>query len=58
MIVDISFLLYALKKLQAYHGDDRYATFEQYYRCYPVSFIDKVRSLIRPLAVYDACNFS
>ncbi|XP_027926241.1 ubiquitin recognition factor in ER-associated degradation protein 1-like isoform X1 [Vigna unguiculata] len=25
----------------AYHGDDRYATFEQYYRCYPVSFIDK-----------------
>lgn len=52
-----SFLLFALKKLQAYYGGDRCATFEQYYRCYPVSFIDKVRSLIRPLAVYGACNF-
>jgi len=36
---------FALKKLQAYYEGDRYATFEQYYRCYPVSFIDKVPSL-------------
>ncbi|KAG2371302.1 uncharacterized protein HKW66_Vig0214760 [Vigna angularis] len=25
----------------AYYGNDRCGTFEQYYRCYPVSFIDK-----------------
>ncbi|KAG4380901.1 hypothetical protein GLYMA_15G036700v4 [Glycine max] len=46
----------------AYYRDDRFATFEQFYRCYPVSFIEKPDlekgdKIIMPPSALDRLEF-